>query len=113
MPRNWLAFFLGLPPFFGLMLVGEAVGPVTTNVSMTMFYFACQFLLSRGNTHAHRRDWSVMLALNATDFVVILIVAIAQPPSVLSRGLGILLSACAGTYAGAVVASLTARRYSG
>src|ERR1019366_8161910 len=74
-------------------------------------YFVCEFLLWRRNIDAYRKDWPFMLALDATPFVVVFIMVLVEKRAViLEQGPGILLSACGGTYAGAVVASITAKR---
>lgn len=105
------AFFLGLISFFLLMFVGETAGLFVAFILMVAYFSICQFLLSRGNVDAYRKDWPIMLAMNATIFVVVFIMVLVEKLDViLSQGPGLLLSSCGGTYAGAVVASLTARR---
>ena len=101
------AFGLGLLSFLLFMFVGETAGLAAAFISMAVYFFACQYLLSRGNAGAYRQDWPVMLALDATVF---LLVFIMERDVIMSQGLGVLLSASGGTYAGAVVASLAARR---
>jgi len=67
--------------------------------------------LSRGNPDAYRKDWLIMLGLDATLLLVFLNTVLAERREViLSQGLGILLSCCGATFAGAVAASLWARR---
>ncbi len=108
------AFVLGLLSFFVLMFIGETVGALAGFASMIVYFFVCQFVLSRGNIHAHLEDWPVMLALDAIPLVVIIIMVLVEKlPVILSQGPGILLSACGGTYAGAVVASRTAKQAEG
>jgi len=111
MRKTWLAFLLGLPSLFVLMFVGETAGLIAAFASMAVYFFVCEFLLSRRNVDAYRRDWPFMLALDATPFIMIFIMVLVEKPAViLSQSPGILLSTCGGTYAGAVVASLTAKR---
>jgi hypothetical protein len=105
------AFGLGFLVFFLFMFVGETAGLIAALVLMAVYFSICQFLLSRGKIDAYRKDWPIMLALDATVFVLVTIIALVEKREVfLSQGLGLLLSSCGGTYAGAVVASLIARR---
>jgi uncharacterized membrane-anchored protein len=114
------AFFLGVLSFVVFMFVGETAdnifgviaAPIATFILMAAYFFICQFLLSRGNPHAFRKDWPIMLVLNATIIVVLFVsVLVEQRTAVfLTEALGILLACFAGTIAGAVVASLAARR---
>jgi hypothetical protein len=111
MPKALIAFFLGFLSFFVLMFVGETVGPWAGFGSLAVYTFTCQFLLSRRNVDAHRTGWPIMLALNAILLAAVLIMVFAEKWEViLSQGSGIPLSACMATYAGAILASLAARR---
>jgi putative effector of murein hydrolase len=111
MRKTWIAFLLGLPSFLVLMFVGETAGLIAAFTSLAVYFFVCEFLLSRRNIDAYRKDWPFMLALDATPFVVVFIMVLVEKRAViLEQGPGILLSACGGTYAGAVVASITAKR---
>ena len=113
MRRSVRALGLGFLAFFLFMFVGEALGLVTASVLMAVYFSTCQFLLSRGNVDAYRADWLVMLALDATLLVAGLVMVLVERRDViLSQGPGIVLSCCGGTYAGAVAASLAARRRS-
>jgi len=106
-----LALCLGFLSFFLFIFVGESMPLPAALVLMAVYFSICQFLLSRGKMDAYRKDWPVMLALDATVFVLAIIIALVENREVfLSQGLGLLLSGCGGTYAGVVVASLTARR---
>ncbi len=73
------------------------------------YFFICQFLLSRGNADAYRKDWQTMLLLNAIPAVGFSWWALrayeGEQLTVLSRILPII----AGTFAGAVAASIVAR----
>jgi Zn-dependent protease with chaperone function len=110
-PKAVRAFFLGLLSLFLFMFVGETAGLFPAFILMVAYFSICQFLLSRGNVDAYRKDWRVMLALDATVFVCVFIMVLVEKRAVvLSQGVGLLLSGCGGTYVGAVVASLTARR---
>jgi hypothetical protein len=118
MPKALIAFLLGLFSFLLFMFVGETasyhlgdVGFILAFILMAAYFFFCQFLLSRGNPYAYRKDWPIMLALDAILIVAVFIMVLVEKPQVvLSQGLGILLSCCGGTFAGAVVASLAARK---
>ena len=111
MPKALGAFFLGLLSFLVLMFVGETAGLLAAFISSTVCFFVCQVLLSWRNVDAYRKDWPIMLALGATLLVsVFIMVPVERWDVIPSQGPGILLSTCGGTYAGAVVASLTARR---
>ena len=105
------AFLLGLFGFFVMMFVGETAGMVAGLVATAACYCFCQFFLSRKNADAYRKDWPVMLVLDAVVLVGLLIMVLVEMRDViLSQGPGILLATCGGTYLGAVVASLTAKR---
>lgn len=98
MRKSLLAFFLGLFSFFLMMFVGETVGSGAAFISMAVYFFVCQLLLSRGNLDAYRKDWPVMLALDATVFASVLIMVLVETRAViLSNGPGMLLSACGGS----------------
>jgi hypothetical protein len=92
------AFFPGLLSFFVFMVVGEAamyhigeaVGLIAALILMLAYFFMCQFFLSRGNPGAYRRDWPIMLALDAVPLLLVFIMALAERREViLSQGLGI------------------------
>jgi hypothetical protein len=124
MTKPLTAFFLGLLSFFVFMAVGEAamysigeaVGLILALILMLAYFFICQFFLSRGNPDAYRRDWPIMLALDAGPLLLVVIILIAwenRGAVFLSQGLGILVSSSGGTFAGAVAASRSARRKGG
>jgi hypothetical protein len=103
--------FLGVIGLFIGFGVGESSGLVAGFVTLGVYCFLCQFLLSRKNVNAYRKDWPVMLVLDAVVLVGLLIMVLVEKREViLSQGPGILLATCGGTYLGAVVASLTAKR---
>ena len=106
-----LAFVLGLLAFPVVMFFGEALGVVAGLAALAVFFFACQFFLSRRHPDAFWRDWRIMLALNAFMIVTIVIMTFVEEQEVvLSQGAGILLGGCGGTLAGALVASRVARK---
>jgi uncharacterized membrane protein YfcA len=110
MSKPLLAFCLGLLGFF-LSFVAAGAGLLAAFILVGAYFFICQFLLSRGNVNAYRKDWPIMLAMNATFLVIVVIMALVEKQEVvISQGPGFLISCCVGTYAGAVAASITARR---
>jgi hypothetical protein len=118
MSRGFLAVLLGLISFPLSFAIAEPLlskyggaGLAAAFVVMAVYFFVCQFFLSRGNPDALFKDWPIMLGLDATQLImVVLIVLLERLDVVLSQGLGILLSCCGGTLAGAFVASNSARR---
>ena len=109
--RSVIAVFLGV---FGLFLgffIGEGAGIAAMGVALGTYFCLCQFFLSRKNPNAYREDWPVMLALDAAWFCVFIgMVFAANRADILSQGPAMVLGVCGGTYLGAVVASLAARR---
>jgi len=119
MSKVFMAFLLGLFAFFLFMFIGETgmsrlgdvAGLIVAFILMAAYFFICQFLLSRGNPDAYRKDWPVMLALDAILLVALFFMILAERREVvLSQGLGILIFCCGATFAGAVAASIAARR---
>ena len=109
--RSVIAFFLGIIALFVGFGVGEGFGFVAGGVALGAYFCLCQFFLSRKNANAYCKDWPIMLALDATWLAVfILMVLAANRADILAQGPAMLLGACGGTYLGAVVASLAARR---
>jgi hypothetical protein len=113
-----VAFFLGLLSFFLFMFIGEKLtydygnaGWFVTFILMFVYFFPCQFFLSRGNPNAYRKDWPIMLALDII-WIAAFIVMIWTERRVVAfvQGLGILVSCLGGTWAGAFAASMKARR---
>ena len=113
------AFLLGVLSFILMMfigeflgkLIGETMGLFATFSALAVYFFICQFLLSRGNPDALRTDWRIMLALAAVPLVCVVIMALVEKADViLAQGTGILLASCGGTFAGAFAASRAARR---
>lgn len=121
MSRIVVAFNLSVFFFFLFMFIGEAstsylgdVGFVITFVVMAAYFFVCQFRLSRGNAAAARKDWPIMLALNAVPLVMVILMIINEKwPVILVQGLIILVVGWGGAFAGAVVASRAARKHQG
>ena len=117
------AFFLGVLSFPVFMFIGETADNlfgdiaafIATFITMAAYFFICQFLLSRGNPHAFRKDWPIMLVLNATIILVLFVSVLVEKQGAvfLIQILGILLACFAGTFAGAFVASRAARKRGG
>ena len=106
--------FLSVPLFFA---IGEPLnsaygvpGLAATFSVMAVYFFTCQFFLSRGNPGALFGDWPVMLALDAVwIFILIPMVLLERSEVIVSQGLGVLLSCFGCTLAGAFAASKRAR----
>src|ERR1039458_9960090 len=87
MPKTLVAFLLGVFAFFVGMFVGETAGPVAGFVALAAYYCFCQFFLSRKNADAYRKDWPVMLVLDAPVLVGVLIMVLVEKWDViLSQG---------------------------
>ncbi len=113
------ALLLGVLSFLLMMFVGEAMvsqfgesqGLRVTFAALAVYFFVCQFLLSRGRPDALRSDWRIMLALGAVPLAVVVLMALAERRDViLTQGIGVLLASCGGILAGAFAASRVARR---
>jgi hypothetical protein len=112
------AFLMGVFSFFLFFAIGEAAseslgnaGLVLAFILMAAYFFFCQFRLSRGNPDAYRKDWPVMLALDAPWIIAGFIMIMSEKREVvLSQGVGILVSCIGATWAGAFAASMKARR---
>jgi hypothetical protein len=110
------AFFLGLVAFVLVWAIAEAVlyefgypGIIATFILMAACFFICQFFLSRGNPDAYRKDWATMLALEVVPLLIIIFGLLWDK----RMGVRVFISSLAGTFAGAVAASLAARRKAG
>ena len=113
MKRVIIGFLLGFLSPLIFFVIGETLlialglaGYYATFLLMAACFFICQFQLSRGHANALRKDWPIMLALNVVPLLTAIMMAIGDD---LVPGLGVLLSSCGGTWAGAFVASLRAR----
>ena len=122
MSRLVVAFILSVFFFFLYMFVGEAsshhlgegVGFAITFIVMAAYFFVCQLRLSHGNADALRKDWPIMLALNAVPLMMaILMVGLEKWPVILVQGLVIVIAGWGGAFMGAAVASRAARKRQG
>jgi hypothetical protein len=113
------ALFLGLLSlivfFLGQYLCLEfgIVGLFLMFVILAAYFFFFQFLLSRGDPDACRKDWRVMLALDSILVFAMLLwiwYDSGRWKEFLAEWLAVLISCCVGTFAGAVAASIEARR---
>jgi len=107
------AFFLGLLAFVFVWAIAEAVlyefgyaGIIATFILMAACFFICQFFLSRGNPDAYRKDWAIMLALEAAPLLIVIFGLLWDR----RMGVRAFIFSLAGTLAGAVAASLAARK---
>lgn len=120
MRRLLVAFLLGLVFFVLLWVLGEPLqynfgdaGLIAAFIVVGACLFFTQFRLSRGHPDAYRKDWPIMLALSAPFLVLVAVVLLEwekRGAIFWSQGMGILVFCCGGTFAGAVAASLSARR---
>jgi hypothetical protein len=106
--------FLAVPLYFvvaHLLQSGHsALGLTPTFVMMALYFFACQFFLSRGHPGALFEDWPIMLALDLVWIFVLVSMALLEPLEViLNQGIGMFISCFGGTLAGAFAASRRAR----
>jgi len=117
MKRASIGFLLGFLSPFIFFVIGEPLlialglaGYYATFLLIAACFFICQFRLSRGHANALRKDWPIMLALNAVPLLTAIIMAIGDD---LAPGLGLLLSCCGGTFVGAAAAAQIARKRKG
>jgi hypothetical protein len=125
--RKWkvvLAFFLGVLSVALLFGLAEGVGDLLPErwkgsfihvvifvIGMGGYFLVSQYLLSRGNPQAVRKDWPIIIAMNFTPLCVTIITLVVEPNkgSALQMLLvAILTMAC--SYAGAAVAARAARQ---
>lgn len=119
MSKALVALALGILSFFLFMFIGESAtwnlgnaGFVITYIVMAAYFFISQFRLSRGNPVAFRKDWPVMLALDAAWIVAFIGMILSEKREVvISQGLGILVGCFVATWVGALAASVKARRF--
>jgi hypothetical protein len=110
MARKTAALLLGLVSFVIFMFIGETAGLLAAFATLAAYFCLSQFLLSFRQAEPHR-EWGLMLALVAIPLLEVAIVCMVEKGAViLTQGTGILVSSCAGTYLGALAASLVARR---
>ena len=112
-PKGPVGLIPGLLASPLLMFVGETGGDLAGFTSLAGVVLRGQFLPSRGNVAAYRKDWRIMLALDAPMlFVVVgLMVSRESLKTMVSQGSLTMLSVCGETYAGAVLASVSMRNY--
>jgi hypothetical protein len=105
------AFGLGLISFLLFMFFGETFGLLAAFVVLSVYFFLCQLLLSRGHADAYKEDLGLMVGLDATMIACAILVICIEKPSVVVSQVPVMLGAtCLRTYLGAVVASRAARR---
>ena len=111
--RGLVAFALGVLSFPLFFFLGEGAGVPVMVPGMTAYFFVCQFMLLRGRGNGYR-EWHIMLALDAIPMLLLVLTAVIAEKwqAILVQGSLILGPACGGTFAGALAASLAARRRS-
>ena len=110
MSKGPLGVFLA---FMGLLLVmffGESFGPMAAFIALAVWCFVCQFLRSRGDSEAHRRNWRGMVLVAAVPIVLAVLNLLGERGSARAQGPFILVFGRAAVYAGAYMAALLARR---
>jgi hypothetical protein len=120
MAKPIVAFILGAFSFFLSFAIGEPLiyqfgntGLIPTFVILMAYFFICQFFLSRGNPAVFQKNWATMLALDGVPLLLVVYIGVQwenHGAVFWTQGLGILVSSLGGTLAGAVVASIKARR---
>ena len=99
--------------FMGLVLVmffGESFGPMAAFIAFAVWCFVCQFLCSRGDSEAHRRNWRGMVPVATLPIVLAVLNLLLERGSGRAQGPFILVFGLAAVYAGAYTAALLARR---
>jgi hypothetical protein len=119
-----VAFFLGVLSFPLLFLLAEGVGGLLPEqwkgsfihvaifvVGMGGYFLISQYLLSRRNPQAVRKDWPIIIAMNFTPLCMTIVTLLVEP----NKGnalqmllVTILTVAC--SYAGAALAARAARQ---
>ena len=113
-PRRWkilLSFFLGLLSIFLMFGLGETWGDHAMFPGMAAYFLISQYLLSRGNPQAVRKDRPSILALNLPLLVSDIICLIVEPNTNTGAKLSALCMAILAvtcSYAGAGLAAKTA-----
>ena len=110
MSNGPLAIFLAFLGLFLVMFLGESFGPMAGIIALAPWCFACQFLRSRGDSEAHRRNWRGMVLVAALPIVLALLNLLVERGAGRAQGPFILVFGLTGVYAGAYTAALLARR---
>src|SRR5512141_600867 len=97
MRKHVIAVVAGIASFLPLMFLGETIGGAWAFAFMAVYFFVCQFFLSRGHKRAYA-DWSLMLALDAFTLLLVFFLADGRLGSSDNRHL--LFCALGGTLAG-------------
>jgi hypothetical protein len=118
-----VAFVLGVLGFVLMFFLGEGVKIPTTVPAaeyiqwlifisgMGGYFLISEYLLSRGNPQAIRKDWAIILALNLTLLVTSIIALFIEPHKLAAlQALGTAILAVACSYAGASLAGRAARQ---
>jgi hypothetical protein len=106
-----LGLFLALTGLVLVMFIGERFGLIPGFIALAAWSGACQFLRSRGDSEAHRRNWRGMLLVATLPIgIFVLVVLLERRVVMFVQGSGILIAGLGGTYVGAFAAALLARR---
>jgi hypothetical protein len=114
--RKWkivLAFCLGVISFFGSFFLSEVFGEFgdyALFIGMGACFLIAQYLLSRGNPQALRKDWPLIIGLNFAPLCVTIKVLAFGSKQTLLVSLLMTISSVACSYAGAALAARTAHR---
>ncbi len=117
-----VAFFVGVWSFALMMFVGEAVqswfpkyGAETFIDEFIIFivwggyFLVSQYLLSRGNLQAIRKDWPIIIAMNFTPLSIVIVNLSGGHMRSALETLWVAIVAMACSYAGAALATRAAR----
>jgi hypothetical protein len=105
------ALFLGVLGVFVSFFLGETLGDYVMFVGAGAYFLVVQYLLSRGNPKALRRDWPIILALDLALVAGAVLPFVYEPNKVANVEmvkLAILAVVC--SIGGAILATLTAPR---
>lgn len=111
------AFLFGAVSFGVLFQLCDAVRPWVVVCLGAVSFLACQYLLSRGNPQAARTDLGMVLAMNGLPLALLAGVLVLDLSGQVThaaemlKGLAVVALGLGSSYAGAVVAARTARRY--
>ncbi|MBT8121336.1 MAG: hypothetical protein KJO10_02280 [Gammaproteobacteria bacterium] len=79
MAKKITALILGIISFFLMLELGEIFGDSIAFIAVGIYYLLAQFFLSRGNTRALYKDWSLILILNAALIVTAVLILLIEP----------------------------------
>ncbi len=98
------AFILGAEPFAvrGRNSIKEIVGGC---VAVALYLAICQFWVAPKGSRGLGTKWATLVAMSAPLVIVVIVIALGENPhAALVQGLPMLISACCGALAGALLA---------